>query len=665
MPEDPVNILVVDDLPEKLLVLESILAELNENVVTARSGSEALQQILRLDFAVILLDVNMPDIDGYETAAFIRNRKRSAHTPIIFITGYADEMHRARGYSLGAVDYILSPVVAEVLRTKVKVFVDLYRMTQEVRRSAEQRIALAREQAAREAAEEMAAALRESEERFRLAAEAVTGFIYEVDVTTGGTTFSPGLTGLLGFTPEEVADAAAWDRLIHPDDAEDVLDARAVGRGEGRVQYRSEYRVRHRDGYYIHIWDQGLMVRDAAGRPKRRVGNVVDISEQKRAQNGLAEANRRKDEFLAMLAHELRNPLAPIRNAVHLLRVAGPSEAVLDGARDMIERNVSQMVRLVDDLLDVSRITRGKIRLELQPVEMKPVVSQAIDMTRPLIETRQHRLSVTLPEEEVWVLGDASRLAQVVANLLNNAAKYTDEGGDIRLNLAVSDGQAVLKVRDNGVGLPPEMFATVFELFAQVDRSLDRSQGGLGIGLTLVQRLVEMHGGRVEVFSEGPGKGSEFTVRFPITASPPRGAATPPQGLPGALVGRRALVIDDNVDAAESLALLLQLFGCVVRVAHDGPGALEMAPSFSPEVILLDIGLPGIDGYEVARRLRALPEFNGTALIALTGYGQDEDRRRSFEAGFDHHLVKPVDPGMLEALLVKLAVAHRARATCA
>jgi PAS domain S-box-containing protein len=663
MSEDRVNILVVDDLPEKLLVLESVLAELNENVVVARSGSEALQQVLRLDFAVILLDVNMPDIDGYETASFIRKRKRSAHTPIIFITGYADEMHRVQGYALGAVDYILSPVVPAILRTKVKVFVDLYRMTQEVRRSADQRVALAREQAAREAAEQMAAALRASEERFRLASEAVAGFIYEVDVATGRTTFSPGLVGLLGLSPEEVGDAAGWERLIHPDDAGAVRVARVVDRGEGRVQYRCEYRVRHRDGHHVHVWDQGLIVHDDEGRPMRRVGNIVDITEQKKAQNALAEANRRKDEFLAMLAHELRNPLAPIRNSVHLLRLAGAPLPVLQEARDMIERNVNQMVRLVDDLLDVSRITRGKIRLEMVPVEMHGVVSQAVEMTRPLIEARRHRLSVAVPEAEIWVSGDAGRLAQVVSNLLNNAAKYTDEAGDIGLTLAVSGSEAVLCVQDSGVGLPPEMFETVFELFTQVDRSLDRSQGGLGIGLTLVRRLVEMHCGRVEVSSEGPGKGCEFTLRFPTTAAPVRDAVPAPHRPAAVRIARRALVIDDNVDAADSLAQLLHLAGCEVRVAHDGPSALEIAPGFGPDVVLLDIGLPGLDGYEVARRLRAIPDFNATLLIALTGYGQEEDRRRSLQAGFDQHLVKPVDPAILEALLASPEPTDRTRGT--
>jgi PAS domain S-box-containing protein len=663
MTDDRVNILVVDDLPEKLLVLESILAELGENVVVARSGAEALHQVLRLDFAVILLDVNMPDIDGYETARFIRSRKRSALTPIIFITGYHDELHKAQGYSLGAVDYILSPVVPEILRTKVKVFVDLHRMARELQRSADQRVALAREQAAREAAEQMAEAIRASEERFRLASEAVTGFIYEVDIATGRTTFSPGLLGLLGLVPEDVPDTAAWSRLVHPEDAIGLRTASEAHERDRRRRYRYEYRVRHRDGHYVHVWDQGVTVFDARQRPVRLVGNVVDITEQKRAQIALAEANHRKDEFLAMLAHELRNPLAPIRNSVQLLRMAGPSDAVLQTARDMIERNVNQMVRLVDDLLDVSRITRGKIRLQMGPVEMHAVVQQATDMSRPLIEARQHRLSVIVPEVSIWVTGDPNRLAQVAANLLNNAAKYTDEAGEITLRLEVIEDEVVLRVRDTGVGLPAEMLERVFELFAQAECSLDRSQGGLGIGLTLVRRLVEMHGGSVEAASDGPGRGCEFTVRLPLSTARVVALPATENGAtqPAVAAGRRALVVDDNVDAADSLALLLRLGGYDVRTANDGPTALEIVPELRPEIVLLDIGLPGMNGYEVARQLRLMPACQGAVLIALTGYGQAEDRRRSQEAGIDHHLVKPVDPPTLEKLLATVAFSRSPR----
>jgi PAS domain S-box-containing protein len=655
--DDRINILVVDDLPDKLLVLETVLGELGENVVAARSGAEALQHVLKRDFAVILLDVNMPDMDGYETAALIRQRKRSAHTPIIFITAFADEVHKAHGYSLGAVDYILSPVSPDILRTKVKVFVDLARMSEEIKRHADQRIELAKEQAAREAAERMADALRASEERFRLASEAVNGFIYEVDVASGRLAISPGLSDLLGFSPREATDLAWWDERLHPEDRSHVQAARGECLSARPKRYRSEYRVRHRDGRYLHVWDQGLVVCDENGQAVRLVGNVVDITERKRAEEALAEANRRKDEFLAMLAHELRNPLAPIRNAVQILRIQGSTDPNLLWARDIIDRNVSQMVRLVDDLLDVSRITRGKIRLQMEPLDMAAVVEQAVEISRPLIDARRHRLSVSLKDEPIQVIGDGARLAQVAANLLNNAAKYTDEGGQIWLTLESEDRQAVLRVRDTGVGLPQEMREEVFGLFTQVDRSSDRAQGGLGIGLTLVRRLVEMHGGRVEAFSEGPGRGSEFVVWLPLLSEAPPSEPPQPHSRPqsSGRGQRKILAVDDNLDAANTLAMLLRILGHDVRTAHDGPSAIEAAQAWRPDIVLLDIGLPGMDGYEVARRLRALPDLRACILVAVTGYGQEEDRRRSANAGFDHHLVKPVDPQALTELLAECA----------
>ncbi len=651
--DNRINILVVDDLPDKLLVLESVLEELGENVVTARSGAEALQQVLKQDFAVILLDVNMPDMDGYETAALIRQRRRSSHTPIIFVTGFADEVHKAQGYSLGAVDYILSPVSPDILRTKVKVFVDLARMSVEVKRHADQRIALAKEQAAREAAERVAEMLRANEERFRLASEAVNGFIYEVEIATGRMNVSPGLSDLLGFSPEEAVHMQWWEDRVHPDDAAQAPAARESLLADCPRKYHYEYRVRHRDGSWLNVWDQGLVVCDANGQPVRLVGNVVDITERKRVEEALAEANRRKDEFLAMLAHELRNPLAPIRSAMQILRMQEALPSNLQLVRDVVDRNVAQMVRLVDDLLDVSRITRGKIRLQMEPVALAEVVAQAAEISRPLIDSQKHQLLVAVPEQPIRVHGDATRLAQVLANLLNNAAKYTDEGGRIWLTLECVDDHAVLRVRDTGVGLPPEMLEEVFGLFTQVDPSPDRAQGGLGIGLTLVRRLVEMHGGRVEASSEGLGRGSEFVVWLPKLREAETHKPSKPQGdSHNAHAPRlRVLVVDDNVDAAKTLAMLLRLEGHEIRMEHDGLAAVEAAQAYAPDVVLLDIGLPGLDGYEVARRLRAIPALADTVLVALTGYGQEEDRRRSATAGFDHHLVKPIDLQTLASLL--------------
>jgi PAS domain S-box-containing protein len=657
MPEtDKVNILLVDDLPDKLLVLETVLADLHQNIVRARSGPEALQAVLKQDFAVILMDVEMPGMDGLETAALIRQRKKSSLTPIIFVTAYADDLRTTQGYSLGAVDYMLSPVVPEVLRSKVKVFTDLYRMTREVERHAEQKVALAREQAAREEAERSSRAIRESEERFRLASQAVSGFIYELDPATGETTVSPGITELLGFAPAEATRLEWWEGRVHPDDRARVGETLRTPSDSGR--YRCQYRVRHRDGQYVFVWDQGLLVCDDRGEVRKLVGNVVDVTEQKKAEQALAEANRRKDEFLSMLAHELRNPLAPIRNALEVMRWCPPDDPRVEQTRAMIDRNVARLSRLVDDLLDVSRITLGKIRLTLDQVRLGAVVQEAIEISMPLIEGRSQRLTVRIAPEPIHVRGDTTRLIQVTANLLNNASKYTDHGGEIWVELGRDGADAVLRVRDNGIGIDPAMIESVFDPFTQADNSLARSDGGLGIGLTVVKRIVELHGGRVGASSTGIGGGSEFTIRLPTvlveaidTPAPPKKDSVLANG-----PTRRVLVVDDNVDAANSLALLMRLDGHDVRVSHEGRSALEMHDRFHPDVVVLDIGLPEMDGYEVARRLRGKADSGDPLLIALTGYGQSADILRSRAAGFDHHLVKPVDPQTVRKLLGRAGV---------
>jgi len=358
-----------------------------------------------------------------------------------------------------------------------------------------------------------------------------------------------------------------------------------------------------------------------------------------------------------MLAHELRNPLAPISNAVHILRLRGSNEPDIRSIQEMVDRQVQQLVRLVDDLLDLSRITRGKIRLQSESVDIASVVTRAVETSQPLIDARNHELTVVLPSQPLRVRGDAVRLAQVVSNLLNNAAKYTEEGGRIQLSAASENGEAVLRVQDNGVGIPPNMLSSIFELFTQVDRSLDRAQGGLGIGLTLVHTLVEMHGGRVEAFSGGTNQGSEFVVHLPILIGEPTAAAPLERVLGAAGEPRRSrvLIVDDNIDGARSLSILLEMGGHEVRTCYDGPSGLAEAELFCPEVVLLDIGLPGMDGFEVARRLRAREASPRPLLVALTGYGQADDVRRSREAGFDHHLVKPADPAALTALLAAIA----------
>jgi PAS domain S-box-containing protein len=372
--------------------------------------------------------------------------------------------------------------------------------------------------------------------------------------------------------------------------------------------------------------------------------------ERRQAEAALREGDRRKDEFLATLAHELRNPLAPMRNALQVIQLAGDDVTAVGQAREMMERQMRHMVRLVDDLLDVSRITRGKLELRKQQVNLAAVVRTAIETSRPLIEAASHHLTITLPQQPLFVDGDPIRLAQVFSNLLNNAAKYTERGGEIWLTVERQGSDAVVSVRDTGLGVPKEMLAKVFELFTQVDRTLENAQGGLGIGLTLVRRLTEMHGGSVEAHSEGYGKGSEFFVRLPVVLTDmARDERTAELSTPSSR--RRILVVDDNRDSAISLGMMLQLMGNEVRTAHDGLEAVRMAEVFNPDVVLLDIGLPKLNGYEAARRIRHETWGRDMVLIAVTGWGQEEDKRRSKEAGFNFHLVKPVEPASLEKLL--------------
>jgi signal transduction histidine kinase/ActR/RegA family two-component response regulator len=377
--------------------------------------------------------------------------------------------------------------------------------------------------------------------------------------------------------------------------------------------------------------------------------------ERRRIEEELRQADRRKDEFLAMLAHELRTPLAPIRNSLGVLRLAGTDKAAIEHVYEMLERQVSHMVRLVDDLLEVSRITRGKIELQKNDVELALVVQSAVEASRPLIDSAAHQLAIDLPEEPIILHADPVRVRQVLANLLNNAAKFTKAGGQIWLTVARAGSMAQISVRDNGRGIPAEMLPKVFELFSQVDRTYNRTQAGLGIGLTLVRTLVEMHGGQVEAKSEGPDMGSEFVVRLPVAAAVGgRRLRDQCRAGPISIAPRRMLVVDDNRDAADSLGALLKLLGATVSTAHDGAAALEALLTYRPSVMLLDIGMPAMDGFEVARRARERPEGRDVTLIALTGWAQEEDRRRSLEAGFDFHLVKPVDLSALQAILASL-----------
>ncbi len=385
----------------------------------------------------------------------------------------------------------------------------------------------------------------------------------------------------------------------------------------------------------------------------------AEIEHRKRAEEALKETDRRKDEFLAMLAHELRNPLAPMSNALHIVRMRG---GTLDGtvkqSWEIMERQVEHLSRLVDDLLDVGRITRGKIKLQMEPVDVATIVARAVEGSRPLVEARGHTLEVSVPKERILVEGDTTRLAQILWNLLNNSAKYTPEDGHIWLTVEEVNREVVIRVKDTGLGIRAAILPRIFDLFTQAERTLDRSEGGLGIGLTLVRRLTELHGGRVEAFSEGPGRGSEFVVRLPllVKAGPASGetAAEPEKEPRRQSRSYRILVVDDNRDSAESLARLLRLIGHEVRTAYNGEEGLDAARVCRPDLILLDIGLPILDGYEVAKRIRAQPDLEEIVLVALTGYGGDEDRRRAQASGFNSHMVKPLDFEALQTLLETL-----------
>jgi signal transduction histidine kinase len=391
----------------------------------------------------------------------------------------------------------------------------------------------------------------------------------------------------------------------------------------------------------------------------------AEVAQRKRAEQMLKETDRRKDEFLAMLAHELRNPLAPIRNSIHILQQRIPDEESLRRSLEMMERQVRQLAGLVDDLLDVSRITRGQINLRKQTLELSEVVAQAVEASRPFLEARRHHFDIQMPDEPIFVQADPTRLSQVILNLLNNAAKYTEDGGYIKLSVERSGAAVVLRIRDSGVGIPPEMLPKIFELFVQGERTLDRAQGGLGIGLTVVRRLVELHGGTVQAFSEGSGRGSEFVIHLPTVPAPLPLAGDGQAGKPERRDGRsgkpalrwRILIVDDNRDSAESLAMLLQMLGHEVRTAYDGETGLIVAEQFSPDIVLLDIGLPRLSGLEAAERIRHDLGLYDALLIAMTGYGQEEDKRRSREAGFNAHLVKPVDFSELKALLERFSPA--------
>ncbi|HEY2021044.1 response regulator [Paraburkholderia sp.] len=688
-PRQPVNVLVVDDLPEKHVVMRTILEELGENVIAVASGREALKAVLEQTFAVILLDVNMPGMDGLETASLLRAYRRTANTPIIFVTAYIDEEEMKRGYSLGAVDYISSPVVPEILRSKVKVFVEMHRMHSELLTRAAEREAFLLAEAGRTLAErarqrahflanashvltrslEVGTTLERivelaSAELADIAFVAVMGIGEVASSVASRSARRDGLEATLLAEFQQKTLSVAFpemnrfvQRLMHDDGADDgvlandcltetaAADAPALG-----PQYVIAFPMLtgNQKGVILlcshtkPIPDELILLsREFVSRAAIALENALLFS-------AIQDGNRRKDEFLAMLAHELRNPLAPIANAAAVMRSTKAGDAdVLRWASEIVGTQVEHMVRIIDDLLDVSRIARGSVALRIEPVPLSTVVGRGVETSRPHVVRRGQTLTCDEGATNAVVEGDVVRLAQVVSNLLNNASKFTPQGGHISLATRFTDGIASITVSDDGDGIDPDFIPHVFDLFAQADTSLHRPEGGLGIGLTLVRHLTELHGGSIECRSEGRGKGAEFVIRLPASVDE-RGAATL---APVVHLHRkpaiRVLIVDDLAASAESLEALLTIHGYVVQCAADGESALRLAAEMRPDVVILDIGLPGMSGHEVARRLRQDPTYGQCLIVALSGYGQEEHVRRAAEAGVDHYLVKPADPAAL------------------
>lgn len=645
------HVLLVDDQPANLLAMEAALETLGVDFVRAISGEQALAALEKQDFAAVLLDVRMPGMDGFEVAREIRSRPRSRFTPILFVTAGDDpDEAMLSAYALGAVDFLAKPLRTEILKAKVGVFVELYRSKEELRlrerRDFEQRL---------EAKEERYRALFESiDEGFcviRLQRDAQgTVRDYRVEEANQAFTMHTGIPNPVGRSTRELV--PGYDGSRFP-----VYDR--VARTGEPTRFVQEEKAMNRwfDIYCSRLGGPGsdlvaVLFSDITQR-------LLAEQDLRRLNEELAQANRRKTEFLATLAHELRNPLAPLSNGLHLMRMASTKPELLDKTRQMMERQIQHMVHLVDDLLDVARISTGKVELRRQRMDLKDVVATAVETSASLIEAGDHQLSVELPSQPLPMDADPTRIAQVVSNLLNNAAKYTPQGGRIALKVEVEGGEAVLSVTDTGIGIAPDALDKVFEMFAQVP-SAGKPQGGLGIGLSLVQSLVALHGGSVSARSRGVGQGSTFIVRLPLLAaageSSPGKAETMSSSNPEQL---HVLVVDDNTDAAESLGVLLDIEGHAAHIAHTGAEALQVAQEQPLDVVFLDIGLPDMTGYDVAKRLRMLPSMQKTLLVALTGWGTQDDRQRTREAGFDRHLTKPAELPAVEELLRTAAQSKR------
>jgi len=625
---NPTLILNVDDNDGARYAKTRILQSAGFEVVEATNGTDALAAVRRHAISLVLLDVKLPDINGIEVCRRIKADPDSAMVLVLqtsaALTGRADKI---RGLEGGADNYLAAPIEADELIANVNALLRM-RQTQ--------------------------SALRDSEERFRQLTENIEDVFWMFSVPVRALEYvSPAYPAIWGRSIESLErEPASWLDAVHPDDRAHVD---GLWRGlQENPHYEAEFRIVLTDGSLRWVRDRLFAVRDGRNEVYRVARVTSDITRRKEMESLLRAADSNKNEFLATLAHELRNPLSPIRNAAALLGSTGTGAPERQArAREVITRQVDHLAHLVDDLLDVARISEGKIALRKEDVEMKGVIAQAIETAGPLIAAREHRLEVIQPEREIWVSGDPVRLAQSMGNLLHNAAKFTPKGGHIKVEVQL-DGDAVrIAVQDNGIGIAEDNLPRIFGMFAQAAVPPDRAPEGLGIGLSLVSRLLEMHGGRLSASSPGIGMGSTFTVELPVlrTAMPEQPVTAAGQGAQAVQGGRRVLLVDDNVDAMEMMAFLLAEMGYEAYTTADASGIVELALARRPDVIVLDIGLPNVDGYEVARMIKRHPALQAIRLVAHTGYGSPEDRRKAHEAGFDAHLVKPAELDDLEKAL--------------
>jgi hypothetical protein len=659
-PSDRVNVLLVDDRPENLMALEAILNKSSYNLVTANSGSEALRCLLNEDFAVILLDVQMPGMDGFETATLIRSRDRSRSTPIIFVTAFSsNDTHVFKGYSLGAVDYLFKPLKPEILTSKVQVFVELFQKTVEVKRQATQLAAVNHE-------------LSKSEERFRILCACSPLGIYLADVSGRCTYMNPRCQEISGLKLEEDL-ALAWERVVHPDDRDRVVAHWSAWLQQGQ-EYSNEFRLAIGETVrWINVQSSPMF--SDLGTPIGHVGTVRDVTSRKQAEEERGRliheqvarqeaerANQMKDEFLAILSHELRTPLNSILGWSKLLRTREFDQETIEKALETIERNAKSQAQLIEDILDVSRILRGKLNLNFHRINLESIIQMAIDSLQPLAQDKSIVIEVACSPDVGEAMGDPARLQQIVWNLLSNAIKFTPEGGKVQVRLESLGDMAQIQIIDSGIGIAPEFLPYVFDRFRQADSSTTRSYGGLGLGLAIVRHLAQLHGGKVAA-ENNPGGGAKFTVYLPVVELQDQEAGLGLFEFPDVaqaqahLMNLQLLVVDDDDDSREFLIALLEDEGAMVRSATSVAEALAALETFWPDVLLSDIGMPGADGYQLIARVREMEAIRGGNMpaIALTAYAREEERQQALKAGFQMHLSKPVEINQLIDGIVNLA----------